>query len=124
MAYLAALTSPSDLLNRLNRILFSSRVAYAAVPRVAVGQEVKDFGGDPALAWTVIPFRGIVFYDLLSRLEQNPALRVSFVLDGHSYLDVGAAELKHHMHILHPPWFRKFFHFQQVSLQSPESCNV
>jgi predicted DCC family thiol-disulfide oxidoreductase YuxK len=27
MAYLAALTSPSDLLNRLNRILFSSRVA-------------------------------------------------------------------------------------------------
>ncbi len=105
-----------------NHLVFSSmHRPFGYLDQVAL---MKDHGGEPALAWTVRPDQGIVFYDLLAQLQQNPELRVSFDINGVSYSDVSSADMVDHMHMLHPAWFRKFFHFQPVSLQTPEACGV
>ena len=67
----------------------------------------------------------IVYYDLLGHLQKNPEVVVTFKRGGQRFEQVSAAGLANDMtEKLHPAWFRKWFHFQPVALQQPESCNV
>ena len=67
----------------------------------------------------------IVYYDLLDHLQKNPDVVVTFRRGGQRFERVSAADLANDMaEMLHPAWFRKWFHFQPVALQQPESCNV
>ena len=67
----------------------------------------------------------IVYYDLLDHLQKNPDVVVTFRRGGQRFERVSAADLADDMaEMLHPVWFRKWFHFQPVALQQPESCNV
>ena len=67
----------------------------------------------------------IVYYDLLGHLQKNPDVVVTFRRGGQRFEQVSAADLADEMaEKLHPAWFRKWFHFQPVALQQPESCNV
>lgn len=105
-----------------NHLVFSSPPAvFHYLDDVAI---VEHAGNNGHLAWTQTPGMGIVFYELLSELQKNPGLKVTFVLNGRRYANVSAAELPDDIKMLHPQWFRKFFHFQPVSLQQPEQCNV
>ena len=64
-------------------------------------------------------------YDLLDHLQKNPDVVVTFRRGGQRFERVSAADLADDMaEMLHPVWFRKWFHFQPVALQQPESCNV
>ena len=86
---------------------------------------IEDSGGDAELEGFRRGGYGIVYHDLLVRLQQNPELVVSFVRDGRTYERVGAADLADDSaELLHPEWFRKWFHFQPAALEMPEPCNV
>lgn len=66
---------------------------------------------------------GMIYYDLLARLADHPDVRVSFTLNGTSFENVGAADLQEDIDsMLHHPFVRKFFHFQEVELAQPEPC--
>lgn len=68
---------------------------------------------------------GIVYYDLLSSLEQNPDKSLTFEMNGKTYRNQNAETLADDIEErLHPAWFRKWFHFQPVHLGQPEPCNV
>ncbi len=58
-------------------------------------------------------------------MEDNPDVRVSFELNGTSYDDVGRADFSDDIaSTLHHPWVRKWFHFQPVQLETPETCTL
>jgi hypothetical protein len=105
-----------------NHLIFSAD--RRPLPYLDEVAEVTDAGGDPELAWTLASGSGIIFYDLLARLEERPELRVSFVMNGERYVAVRGRDLSERMPMLHPRWVRKYFHFQPVSLRSPEPCGV
>ena len=86
---------------------------------------IEDSGGDAGLEWYRRGNYAIVYYDLLVRLHNNPEIVVSFSRDGRRFERVGARDLAPDIaEQLHPAWFRKWFHFQPVSLKRPEPCNV
>ena len=86
---------------------------------------IVDSGGDAGLEGLRQGGYGIVYYDLLVRLKQNPELFVSFTRAGRTYENVSAADLTEDIGaLLHPAWFRKWFHFQPAKLETPEPCNV
>ncbi len=65
----------------------------------------------------------LTYYDLLSRLDKNPNTTVSFIRDGKKYQDQNSTSLQPDIEdILHPEWFRKWFHFSAVDLRSPKPC--
>ena len=68
---------------------------------------------------------GIVYYDLLGYLADNPNETASFEMNGHQFDHVSAADFEEDItEMLHPSWFRKWFHFQPVQLDHPESCSL
>ena len=86
---------------------------------------IEDGGGDAELEGFRQGGYAIVYHDLLVRLQQNPDLVASFTRGGRMYEKVGAADLADDMaELLHPAWFRKWFHFQPAALEMPEPCNV
>ncbi len=86
---------------------------------------LESVDGDPVLKGIAEKGLAIVYYDLLSALERNPDARVTFTRDGERFADHTAADLREDIEtVLHPAWFRKWFHFQPVSLERPEMCNV
>lgn len=105
-----------------NHLIFSDpNRPFPYLDRVA---SLTDDGGDPYLSTYTKAGREIIFYELLSRLEQKPDLTVSFVLDGREMQRVSSKDLLDKMEMLHPWWVRKFFNFQPVELSVPEYCNV
>ncbi|MCK0096955.1 DUF393 domain-containing protein [Yoonia sp. F2084L] len=69
------------------------------------------------------PEVGVVYYDLLARLADNPDLRVSFTMNGQTYEDVSSTDLQADIDArLHHPFIRKFFNFRTVKLSEPWSC--
>ena len=86
---------------------------------------IEDSGGDAGLEWFRQGSYAIVYHDLLVRLQQRPDILVSFTRGGRTYEKVGASDLADDTaELLHPEWFRKWFHFQPAALQRPEPCNV
>jgi hypothetical protein len=86
---------------------------------------VKDTGGSNYLGGYQIQDFGIIYYDLLSHLSENPELVVSFEMNGRTYSSVNAANFHDDIErMLHPGWIRKWFHFQPVQLARPEPCTI
>lgn len=86
---------------------------------------IEDGGKDGVLQSYADNGYAIVYYDLLSMLEAQPDNRVTFTYEGRRYESVGADDFSAEIDsVLHPRWFRKWFHFQPVVLAQPEACNV
>jgi len=67
---------------------------------------------------------GMVYYELLSYVSDNPDVLVSYTRNNISYVDMNAEELAEDIEtILHPEWFRKWFHFKKVKLNEPVYCS-
>lgn len=67
--------------------------------------------------------KNVIYYDLLNRLERNRSAIVSFSLDGQHYSSVSYGDLEGDSdRILHPRWFRGWFHFNSVDLSVPKKC--
>lgn len=66
---------------------------------------------------------GIVYYDVLAYLADNPDAMLSYTRKGIKHKEMTATKLKSEIdNSLHPPWFRKWFHFKNVELMQPEPC--
>ncbi len=64
-----------------------------------------------------------VYYDLLAFIDDNPEAVVSYTRGGKTYNNMTAISLSDDIdNILHPKWFRKWFHFQPVDLNEPHKC--
>lgn len=69
------------------------------------------------------PNNGVVYYDLLTRLADNPDLRFSFTMNGQTYEEVGSTDLQADIDArLHHPFIRKFFNFREVQLLQSWTC--
>ena len=65
----------------------------------------------------------VVYYDLLDELARNPGGRVTFIRDGKRHEHQGAQDLQAEIErLLHPEWFRKWFHFRRVDFREPRPC--
>ncbi len=66
----------------------------------------------------------LVYYDFLNRLERaGPNARVSYRLNGEVHTDLTPEDLETEMdRLLHPRWFRAWFHFVPVDLTEPKPC--
>ena len=68
---------------------------------------------------------GVVYYELLSHLADNPGTKISYTRNGVAYEDMTAEKLASEIkNTLHPKWFRKWFHFKRVELKQPEACGL
>lgn len=68
---------------------------------------------------------GVVYYEILAYLADNPEAKISFTRKGVAYRDMTANKLAADIkNTLHPKWFRKWFHFKNVELMQPEPCGV
>ena len=68
--------------------------------------------------------RALVYYHLLSLMEETPDAVVTFERDGARIGPVSGAELlAADGDMLHPEWMRKFFHFRSVQLDRPTPCD-
>lgn len=85
--------------------------------------EIREASGDFLLQHAVNRKYGMVYYQLLHRLDGAPDAKVSFVRNGTLHTDQSAATLADDISkTLHPAWFRKWFHFQWVPLANPPPC--
>jgi hypothetical protein len=85
--------------------------------------ELRAASGDPDLEYLADSGFGLVYYDLLNRIERSPGASVTFVRGGNVYEDQTAESLEGEITaILHPEWFRKWFHFQRVHTSNPPPC--
>ncbi len=84
---------------------------------------IEKAQGPQANITTDLDQHGMVYYDLLAHLSDNPNLVVTYTRDGKIYENMSAATLADDIqHTLHPAWFRKWFHFQRVNLKEPITC--
>ena len=106
-----------------NHLVFSgSQRPFRYLDDVAI---IEDGGDDNWLKWVSENDFGIVHYDLLARLQENPELTISYRVRDRTFTDVDAQAMKSEIEqTLHAPWVRKWFHFQPVYLGQPEHCNV
>lgn len=66
---------------------------------------------------------GVVYYEVLAHLADNPDAKISYTRNGVKHTDMTADKLAADIEvILHPKWFRKWFHFKPVDLMRPEPC--
>lgn len=67
---------------------------------------------------------GMIYYDLLTHLDEKPAAVVSYSRGGVRYVNMTAEKLASDIDTkLHSKWFRKWFHFDEVDLERPELCS-
>ena len=86
---------------------------------------IEDGGGDAGLEWYRSAGFAIVYYDVLAHLRNRPDLVVTYTRGAQRLEGISAEDLVDDMaEHLHPAWFGKWFHFQPVSLERPEPCNV
>lgn len=84
---------------------------------------ITDTNGDRRLAGYNTTDRGMVYYDLLAYLSDNAGAKLSYERYGVIHNDMTAEKLKGDIDdILHPAWFRKWFHFKEAEITQPEKC--
>ena len=84
---------------------------------------IDETNGDRKMDPFAKPDRGLVYYQILAYLADNPDRSLSYTRDGISYKNMTAEDLADDIRTtLHPSWFRKWFHFQPVALDQPEKC--
>jgi len=67
---------------------------------------------------------GVVYYELLAHLSENPDAKISYTRQGVKYTDMTAEKLAADINnTLHPKWVRKWFHFNDVELMQPKTCH-
>lgn len=66
----------------------------------------------------------LVYYEFLNRMERaGPEAQVSYRLNGVDYSNRSPADLEAEFErVLHPRWFRAWFHFKPVDLTTPKPC--
>lgn len=106
-----------------NHLIFSAgRRPFDYLEHIAM---LKDGGSDKEMQNNVNRGFGIVYYDVLAFLADHPDKRITFTVDGKPHHNVSAQDLRGDIAlILHPRWFRKWFHFQPVQLDQPERCSI
>ena len=86
---------------------------------------IEDAGGSAFLQDFKNRGWGIVYYDLLAHLTENPELAVSYTMNGASFSGITGADVAAEAEaMLHAPFIRKWFHFQPVQLDRPEGCTL
>lgn len=105
-----------------NHLVFSgAHRPFGYLEQVAM---IEDGAGARAMERAKRRGFGVVYYDVLAFLADNPDKRLTFTLDGRRYDQVSAADMHDEIEAtLHPAWFRKWFHFQLVQLERPEKCS-
>ena len=84
---------------------------------------ITETHGDRTLRAYNPEFRGMVYYDLLAYLSDNPSAMLSYTRNGATYEDMTAEKLSEEIaKTLHPAWFRKWFHFAPASVVQPTVC--
>lgn len=84
---------------------------------------VMSSRGSPYLRYIADENLGLVYYDLLNRLERNRNVAVSFYRNGKFYEKVRYQDLQEDADkLLHPRWFRAWFHFAPVDFTEPKPC--
>lgn len=106
-----------------NHLVFSKPPGpFHYLEEVAV---ITDSGNDSFFRSYQIRNFGIVFYDLLGHLNDNPGVTVSFVMNDQVYSNVTSANFENEISTtLHNRWLRKWFHFLPVQLEQPEPCTL
>ena len=84
---------------------------------------LKEVVNEPYLTSYLRENITVTYYDLINRLERNRHTRVSFSFEGQDFTLVGYDDLSTETQsILHPRWFRAFFHSYPVDLNQPKAC--
>ncbi len=85
--------------------------------------EVVESSGSSRFDYVRREGLGLVYYSLLDELERRPGARVSFNRNGELLQAQSAETLRHDIaEILHPRWFRAWFHFAVVDFSLPKPC--
>jgi hypothetical protein len=84
---------------------------------------VENSGGITELEYVKNNQLGMVYYQLLHHLEQNPEHKVAYNRNGKLYNQQSAETLQQDIaETLHPAWARKLFHFNVVDFTTPKPC--
>ena len=84
---------------------------------------VTESSGSSLLTYVQAGNLGLTRYHLLDHLDRNPSATVSFELDGKRYTHQNSQTLAPEIaSMLHPRWFRNWFHFNLVDLARPKPC--
>jgi len=105
-----------------NHLVFSSSTHYFNYLNDTVVIIKVEGGMNPGLI--VGNHYAEVYYELLAALDNDAALRITYVRNGLLFKNQSKIDLKDDIDsVLHPGWFRKWFHFQPILLSIPESCS-
>ena len=86
---------------------------------------IEDAGGSAFLRDFSNRGWGIVYYDLVAHLTENPELAVTYTMNGVTHAGITATDVAADADaMLHAPFIRKWFHFQPVQLDRPEGCTL
>src|SRR5690606_1433627 len=103
----------------------SNHLVFRSVPGpfgyLADTVEIVETNGSPYFSRIVAQGLHVTYYDLLDKLDRNPAARVSFRRNGYLLVGQSAATLTEEIkNVLHPRWVRTVFHFNPVDLRMPK----
>ncbi|MCA1779382.1 MAG: DUF393 domain-containing protein [Xanthomonadaceae bacterium] len=85
--------------------------------------QIVSASGSTKLQYVLAQDLSMVYYDLLNTLDSNPQARVTYIRNGNIHEDQTRQSLAGDIEeILHPEWFRKWFHFNVVDLNDPKPC--
>lgn len=104
-----------------NHLLISSELQLFGYLKDLV--RVIDSGHNPRLNYAVDNDLALTYYDFLNVLDNNPTTKVSYYRGDVLHEAMSASDLKEDINsYLHPKWFRKWFHFNFVDLNTPKVC--
>lgn len=86
--------------------------------------EITESRGIPYFSYVQNNDLRLVYYEFLNRVERaGPESRVSYRMNGQEYIDHNRHDMQPEFErILHPRWFRAWFHFTPVDLTMPKPC--
>lgn len=84
---------------------------------------IHSVSGSPILNYVQQKELHLTYYALLDHLDRNPWVIVTYERDGEVYSHMTEMNLRDDMeHVLHPRWFRNWFHFAIADLKEPKVC--
>lgn len=84
---------------------------------------IRESSGSAYLAYISNERLYMTYYHLLDHLERNPGASVTFERRGAVLANQSAASLHEEIErVLHPRWFRNWFHFAPADLSQPKPC--